>query len=196
MLERIWQDHRVFLGDAPKRDIVAVFYSTKDKFTGTHELTSNIAGIYDGKVRMPIPDRPNWETIRRIMSHEAAHAFLFDIGGPDIPLWLNEGLAELLAQGPDRPTPSLDYALGKNEPLVKIRELTDTLKNLKNNTSAALAYDESFSIANFIHGRFGVFGIRRFLRAFKEGKSEEDAIRTQLFMTPDILQQSWKAKLK
>lgn len=120
-LERAYQDHRTFLGGAPRTEISAVFYSTKDKFTTTHELTSNVAGIYDGKVRMPIADPPNWDAIGRTLSHEVAHAFLFDMGGADIPLWLNEGLAELLSLGADRPTPSLNQSLKKREPLVQIR---------------------------------------------------------------------------
>lgn len=195
-LERAYQEHRMFLGDAPKSEIPAVFYSSKDKFTGTHDLTSNVAGIYDGKVRMPIPDNPDWEGIERTLSHELAHAFLFDVGGADIPVWVNEGLAELLATGTDRPTPALDQVVKKGEKRLAVWDLSATLKNLKNNTQATLAYDEAYSIAKFIHGRFGIFGVRRFLQAFKEGRSEEDAIRETLFMTPEMLQQAWEFSLR
>lgn len=195
-LEHSYQEHRMFLGDAPRGDIPAVFYSSKDKFISTHDLTANVAGIYDGKVRIPIPETPNWETIEKTLSHEVAHAFLFDLGGPNIPVWVNEGLAELLSSGKDRPSPSLALALQKNTPLIPLRDLNAALKNLKNNTLASLAYDESFSIARFIYGRFGVFGIRRFLQAFKEGKSEVAAIQETLFMTPEMLQQAWELSLK
>lgn len=196
-LERAYQEHRMFLGEAPKGEIRAVFYSSKDAFTSTHDLTQNVAGIYDGKVRLPVPEKPNWEALGRTISHEVAHAFLFDVGGPDIPLWLNEGLAEFLSGGPDRPTPSLDETRRKKEPLIPIVDLSASLRNLKNNTKASLAYDEAYSLAKFIHERFGVFGIRRLLQTFKQGTpSESEAIHQSLFMTPEILQQSWEGRLR
>lgn len=194
-LEQSYQDHRMFLGEAPKREIQAVFYSSKQGFTGTHDLTSNVAGIYDGKVRLPIPDNLNWESVRRTLAHEVAHAFLFDLGGADIPLWLNEGMAELLSAGLERPTPSLDRVIETGGKPLRLNELSQTLKNLKNNTQVSLAYDQSYSVVKFVHGRHGVFGLRRLLKAFKEGKTEDEAIQKNFFMTPEILQQSWESRL-
>ena len=196
-LDRAYESHRMALGGAPKGEIPAVLYSSRDKFAGTHDLTSNVVGIFsDGKVRLPIPDEPDWEAIEQTLSHEVAHAFLFDLGGPDIPVWLNEGLAEFLSVGPDRPTRSLDRARETGDALVPIKDLSDTLRNFKNNTKVTLAYDQAFSIAQFIHARFGIFGLRRLLKAFKDGRREEDALRQTLFMSSDMLQQSWEFSLR
>ncbi|MBI4179098.1 tetratricopeptide repeat protein [bacterium] len=195
-LDRAYQEHRMFLGDAPKREIPAVFYSPKDDFAGTHDLTSNVAAIYDGKVRLPVPEHADWEALSRTVSHEVAHAFIFDAGGPGTPLWLNEGLAEFLSTGPDRPLGRLEESIRKSEPLIPIVELSDTLRNFKNNTRVTLAYDQAYSLVKFLNQRFGVFGVRRLLQTFKSGASEEDAVREALFMTPEILQQNWESSLR
>ena len=196
ILEKSYQDHRYFLGEAPKQEIPAVLYSSKDAFTTTHELTSNVAGIYDGKVRIPLTESPDWTGLERTLSHEIAHAFLFDIGGPDIPLWMNEGLAELLSAGPERPLQSLDEARRKNSPLIPLPQLSEALKDLKNNSRAALAYDQSYAIIKFTHDRFGIFGIRRLLRAVQSGRSEDQSVQDSFFMSLPMLEQAWMNQLK
>ena len=136
------------------------------------------------------------DALARTVSHEVAHAFIFDAGGPRTPLWLNEGLAEFLSTGPDRPLARLEESIRKSESLIPIAELSDTLRNFKNNTRVTLAYDQAYSLVKFLNQRFGVFGVRRLLQTFKNGSSEEDAIREALFMTPEILQQNWESSLR
>lgn len=196
MLEKFFQEHRMFLGDAPKNPMSAVFYSTKDRFARTLDLTSNVVGFYDGKVRMPLPDKPNWDAIEKTLSHEIAHAFLFELGGANIPGWLNEGLAELMSAGVDRPTPALSDAIRRREKLIPARDISAALRNLANNPQAALAYDEAFSVVRMLHSRYGIFGIRRLLAALKEGKAEEEALQQSLYLTPDMLQQAWDLRLR
>ncbi len=195
-LEQAYQKFRMFLGGAPQTDISVVFYSSKEKFATTHDLTYNVAGLYDGKVRLPIPDNPNWETLRNTLSHELAHAFLFDIAGEAIPAWINEGFAEFLGAGADRSTPSLDETVRLNRKFIPLSELSVSVKNLKNNTQVSLAYDESFSIAKYINSRFGLFGIQKLLQAIKRGLPEEQAIQQSLLMSPDMIQQAWEFQVR
>lgn len=52
--------------------------------------------VFDGQVRLPLEIALEAERRDHVLTHELAHAFLIDMSGGRIPLWLNEGLAQWL----------------------------------------------------------------------------------------------------
>jgi hypothetical protein len=75
------------------------FYGSKEALPvdpTSGAFTQNLAGFYQhGSNRVAVADQPDLEATRRVARHEASHALLAGIYGPT-PLWLNEGLAEVM----------------------------------------------------------------------------------------------------
>lgn len=79
----------------PERKIMAVLYGQEHlRAAGLPDWTG---ALFDGKVRIPFEAlAQNTQAIERILLHEVAHAFnrqLFPVG---LPVWLDEGLAQII----------------------------------------------------------------------------------------------------
>jgi hypothetical protein len=60
-------------------------------------LYRNLAGLYQqGRNAVSVADLRDFDATRRLARHEASHALLAGVYGPT-PVWLNEGLAEVLS---------------------------------------------------------------------------------------------------
>lgn len=90
-----------------------------DAFRMVHDLPDWAGGVYDGRIRLPVPGsnvRP--EALMGAVRHEYVHHVLFLMASGNCPIWLNEGLAQLFehdagsqqkyaAQNPDNAVDSL-----------------------------------------------------------------------------------------
>ena len=65
------------------------------------------------------------DALRRTLRHEAFHQFAFEVIGPNLPVWLNEGIAQIFEEG--------IYAgnsfLIEQVPPRRLRQLADDMKN-------------------------------------------------------------------
>jgi hypothetical protein len=87
-----------------------VMYGSQPEFAQTNVvanmLSDTVGGVTEGaKRRIAMPFAPTLAETDRVLGHEIAHAFQFDIarrhgGALGLPLWFIEGMAELLARGP------------------------------------------------------------------------------------------------
>jgi Tol biopolymer transport system component len=86
-----------------------VLYGSQSEFAQTNVvsglLPDTVGGVTEGaKRRIAMPFAPTLAETNRVLGHEIAHAFQFDIarrhgGGWGQPLWFIEGMAEYLARG-------------------------------------------------------------------------------------------------
>jgi hypothetical protein len=86
-----------------------VLYGSQAEFAQTNVVSSllsdTIGGVTESaKRRIAMPFAPTMAETNRVLGHEIAHAFQFDIarrhgGGTGQPLWFIEGMAEYLARG-------------------------------------------------------------------------------------------------
>ena len=80
----------------PEHATPVVLY-TQEQFRDVTRSPEWAAGSYDGTIRIPMRgalEQP--EELDRILTHEFVHAIVASIGGPNVPAWLNEGLASIL----------------------------------------------------------------------------------------------------
>jgi tetratricopeptide (TPR) repeat protein len=79
----------------PTKPITVVLYTT-EQFRDITRLPEWTAAAYDGRIHVPIrgalalPDQ-----LDRVLAHEYVHAVVAMLGGRNVPVWLNEGLAEV-----------------------------------------------------------------------------------------------------
>jgi hypothetical protein len=78
----------------PRGPIRAVLYSDRI-FQGSDSLPDWVGAVFNGKVRIPANIMQDWPRHRRVIAHEVAHAFHYEMAGQRaLPTWLDEGLAQ------------------------------------------------------------------------------------------------------
>jgi hypothetical protein len=98
ILENAYQDLGELFGfwpvEAGRARIRVVVYGK----SGFHEATGMghwAVGAFDGSVRVPVEDlKKEKAALERVLRHEVTHYFVREAGGPSVPGWLNEGLAQ------------------------------------------------------------------------------------------------------
>jgi hypothetical protein len=87
----------------PRQPITVVLY-TREAFHDTTRAHSRVAGLYDGKIRVPAGGlRAVTPGLVRVLRHELAHALVHVKGRGRVPRWLHEGLAQRLEPRPVEP---------------------------------------------------------------------------------------------
>jgi len=87
----------------PLAPIIVIVYPQRQFYEAT-QADSNVAGLYDGKIRVPIGGlRQITPEARHVLLHELAHAFIAGKSRGTAPRWLHEGLAQQI-EGKITPT--------------------------------------------------------------------------------------------
>ena len=137
-------------------------------------------------------------TLKSTLKHELVHLVLGRHLGRQIPKWLNEGVAQLIADNP------AEIILSRNTSVLSGAVLSDRLiplADLKSSFPTArrgmvLAYEESRSFVRYLDEEFGRDGLLEILRAVKNGKSHTDAISSVTGSGIDELESKWKQQLR
>jgi tetratricopeptide (TPR) repeat protein len=99
MLEAAYWRIGAALATYPAQPITVVLY-TQEQFRDVTRSPSWAAGAYDGTIRVPMRgalDRP--EELDRVLAHEFVHAVVATLGGRNVPVWVDEGLASVFEPG-------------------------------------------------------------------------------------------------
>ncbi|MBN1823744.1 MAG: tetratricopeptide repeat protein [Endomicrobiales bacterium] len=102
ILEDAYRNAGWKLNAFPQKPLTVIIY-TQQQFSEVLGKPDWFAGVYDGKIRLRRGDvEGNKQVLRRIVYHEYMHAFVYDIAGNNVPLWLNEGIAQCYETMPDK----------------------------------------------------------------------------------------------
>jgi len=98
-LERAYDRVGQALGAYPEDRIAVVLY-TLEQFHDENSLPEWTIGAYDGRIHLPVRGAPqDARELDRVLTHELTHAIVASLGGRQVPVWLNEGLATVLERG-------------------------------------------------------------------------------------------------
>ncbi len=176
----------------PKYKIVVLIYSAESFRALRQETPDWVAGQFDGKIRVPLPNgRFGPEVVKQILFHEYTHALVHDLTGGKCPTWLNEGLAEYEGRktGPSVLTQlAAAYRSGGVLPWAKLSEQFSGTTSVDD---VALGYQESYSVASFLVKRYGFWRVRRVLEAIEKGASWETVLAEEFRMKLPRLESSW-----
>ena len=160
------------LGAYPSAPINVILYSEQQfhDITGAPEWS---AGGFDGQVRMPVRGASqNLQEFDRVLTHELTHAMLKSLAPRNVPVWLNEGLAQHFE---GRDGLRSERRLAAAHLFVPLAVLRTSFMGL-NVAQAALAYEESAFATRALIDRIGLTGVGTLLQDLDAGQTIEQAI--------------------
>ena len=177
----------------PKYRLVVLLYSAESFRVLRQETPDWVAGQFDGKIRVPLPNgRLDPKSVTQIVFHEYTHAIVQDLANGKCPTWLNEGLAEYEGR---REGPSvlvqLVAAYGR-ERLIPWEQLSDQFSTKLPVDEVALGYQESYSIARYLATRYGFWRIRRLLKTIADGRPWQSALSEEFRVKLTRLEAQWR----
>lgn len=177
----------------PKHKVIVLIYSAGSFRRLRQETPDWVAGQFDGKIRVPLPDREMAAgTVKQILFHEYTHALIHDLTNGRCPVWLNEGLAEYEGRT-QQPGPLAHLAQAQAaERLIPWERLSEQFSHALSADEVALGYQQSYSIVAYLVHRYGFWRIRRILKAVGEGKAWEAVLAEELRLKLPRLEQHWR----
>lgn len=192
-LEAAYEEVGALLGRYPPTEVAVVIYPgrTFGETTGAHAW---VAGLYDGKIRVPadgLATAPPRE-VRRVLTHEYAHALLRAVGGPRVPAWLHEGFAQV-AEGRTRADARDVLArAGAAPPLARLER---GFASERDPAQARLLYAAACDLVHDLLGRGGPPLLAEVLDRLGRGEPVDDALRAVYGLGLEELDAAWRATL-
>src|ERR1700728_791528 len=167
------------LGTPPRDNILVTLY-TEQAFFDVTRAPSWSGAINDRKLRIPIAGLNSLTPeLARILKHELTHSFINQLSAGRCPLWLHEGIAQLMepkSLGSDGRQLAQLFKAQKNIPL---NVLEGSFMQFSG-TQAYVAYAESLAAVSYINDSYGMGDIQRILQRLSEGSSTEAALRATI----------------
>jgi tetratricopeptide (TPR) repeat protein len=111
----------------PAQPITVVLYTTQ-QFQDITRMPAWTVASYDGRIHVPVRGAlQQTEQLDRVLTHEFVHALVATLGGPTVPVWMNEGLATALEPGGAERSDAVLAAVSVRPPL---RELHGSFARL------------------------------------------------------------------
>ncbi|SMF55049.1 peptidase MA family metallohydrolase [Pseudobacteriovorax antillogorgiicola] len=192
----------VILLDLPyPRSLIEVYLYPIDGFQKIHHGPSWAQGLFDGRIRIPIPkvmsDR-NQDLLSRTFRHEISHALLAEQNrSAHLPTWFQEGLAQYL-ECPDQ-CRSFQFPMNRGSFLSQ-GTFENSFTSL-NHQTARIAYSQSLFLVQNLITHSGIEGIRQIIKNQRPVKSS----RAGNFLSPinlsfttlyEISSHNWQAGKK
>lgn len=163
----------------PQRRTTVLLYTTEDfrKATGAHGW---VGGLYDGKIRLQVRDfERQKKVLRETIRHEYTHRVLAELT-PELPIWLNEGLAEWYGNDGERAHDEILRLVKAGQASPSFAALPETFARETDAGKVHLQYAASYSFSAFLLESYGLASIREILFALRRGDSIDRALQATL----------------
>lgn len=162
------------------RPRIQVVLYDREQFGSVTGLDDWAGGAFDGTVRIPVEDLAAEEArLRSVLRHELAHAFVREVGGPRVPGWLNEGVAQWL-EGDTARAVARARARLSGAALFPLDQLGGTLAAWKDREAIALAYAQSLAFCAHLADAYGERIVVHLVKDCAEGSTPEETFRRLL----------------
>lgn len=184
------------------KKINIIIYGSHNQFQQTNVISQfmpeGVGGVTElFKNRVVIPFEGNWKKFRHVIHHELVHAFLNEMfyGGSlqtainsrtQIPLWMNEGLAEFESIGGlDVATDMFMRDLTLNEEIPELTEL-----------NGYFAYRGGQAFYAYVADRYGINKISELLQRLRIGNDPNQAFRSVFNLDVAEFSKVWQDAMK
>lgn len=167
------------LSTFPTGRITIILYTNKDYKTVTAGPDWS-GGMYDGKIRLPIGGAQELSAqLKSVLFHEYTHVVVQEITHGNCPTWLNEGLAELQGRKIyNHPMSELGKSV-KSGAYLPFNKLETGFTSM-GTREASLAYQQSYSLVNFMVTAYGWPKVSEILANLGKGLNSEEAVKKAL----------------
>ena len=178
----------------PRHRIVVLLYSQKAFREIRSRAPEWAAGIFDGKIRIPMPENQrDLGNVKKTIVHEYTHALVHELSGGRIPHWFNEGLAEYQEAkyaGAKGSMGLLKSAL-ENDQLPGWNQIEGLFRG-RDTRLVTLGYDQSHSVVAYLAQRYGFRHMPQLLKQMAQGMSFEEALKKEFVSPAERLERDWK----
>ena len=165
----------------PTNTITVVLY-TLEQFHDITRAPAWAGGVYDGQIRVAVKGALNHpEELERVLVHEFVHALVAQVGGRNVPFWINEGLAT--AQEPGGTEWAASMLKGASSQLT-LDQLHGSFSKL-DPSDVARAYAKSTVAVQRLLDMGGAAAVMTLLRDLRMGIRFEAAFHQRLAMRYD-----------
>jgi len=154
---------------ASGRERIRVVLTSRSDFQRATGLGEWAGGAYDGTIRLPMRDlnleRASWT---RILRHELGHVWMRELGGRNVPGWLNEGLCQWLEGDRGELIRGAKSALA-NHKLFNLAQLTGSLIAWNDAAEVGRAYAQAFLFLESLMQTYGIAAVLEMATGCKAG---------------------------
>ncbi|MDT8444429.1 MAG: peptidase MA family metallohydrolase [Desulfuromonadales bacterium] len=159
----------------PDVRVPVLLYSHND-FSAVTNSPDWAGALYDGKIRLPLGGMSEMtEQLAALLYHEYMHVLLRFLVKQHIPVWLNEGLAELAGRRVHSLSLRQLQKATKENRLIPWHDLAVPFTGLADD-NVPLAYEQSYSLVVFLVDRFGWHKIKELLERLGQRQEWQTAI--------------------
>ena len=163
----------------PTARVPVILYTKKDYRSVTASPDWS-GGLYDGKIRLPIGGATELTPqLRAILFHEYTHVVVNELTRGRVPTWLNEGFAEYEGRREWNPPMAGLGKAAKHGGFLPFSSMEGSFGGL-NGMQAALAYQQSYSMVNYMISSYGWFNLKEILVNLGKGMTIDSAIKKAL----------------
>ncbi len=163
------------LGHQTTKVVPVVLYSDESfqAYMGEHQWAR---GLYDGKIRLPDFTDEKSGVVERIAKHEYVHAVVYELTKSQCPAWLNEGLAQVLAEEWWPNSANVARELASSGAAIPLVDLEESFLKLPESL-VETAYVEAYLASAYLLEHFTKRHLHRLFEALARGDSPNDAVR-------------------
>lgn len=197
LLEKAFKKMHPVLPPFSKYKTVVKIYTNSTFENLTNQSNQNIvASAINDKIMLRSPRfLPVSRNLERILAHEYTHLVLHRLIKEQIPVWLNEGMADFFSQ--ERLSPHQEKRLKEaflTNNLIPISRLEKSWKGLKDD-QLSLAYAQAYSLVDYLVSEFGWSRLGKLLLELSPGKEIELALSSSLGISYSRLENDWHRHL-
>jgi hypothetical protein len=153
---------------------------TEQAFFDVTRAPAWTGALNDGRLRIPISGLNSLTPeLARVLKHELAHSFINQLSAGRCPIWLHEGIAQLLEPKSLASDGRQLAQLFKSQQNIPLNALEGSFMRFSG-AEAYLAYAESLAAVSYINDAYGMGDLQRILERLSEGSSTEAALRATI----------------
>lgn len=180
-LERAYSTVGYHIGEYPSDTVTVILYTQKE-FEEVIKVPHWAGGVYDGRIRLPVAGIQDFndDNLRRLLYHEYTHALIHRLTNGNCPIWLNEGLAQVMQeQSGASKDPWLSVDNLRNRQIPTLSSLNSPFLQLSYE-QAISAYVESYYATKFFLDNYGYSGLRNLFERLGKGENFTNAFKEVL----------------